>query len=94
MQHADWRLSSQRCSLEKAALNRSLLTLLPGWSTQALEEAVSLTQHHDAITGTEKQHVANDYHQRLSKGAHTAVVPANSARLPAKLTLLYLPAWK
>lgn len=35
----------------------------------ALEEAVSLTQHHDAVTGTEKQHVANDYHRRLHRGA-------------------------
>lgn len=37
-------------------------------STDALEEAVSLTQHHDAITGTAKQHVANDYHARLHRG--------------------------
>lgn len=29
---------------------------------------MSLTQHHDSITGTEKQHVANDYHERLSAG--------------------------
>ena len=30
---------------------------------------MSLAQHHDAITGTEKQHVANDYHRRLHRGA-------------------------
>ncbi|KAK9842267.1 hypothetical protein WJX81_003590 [Elliptochloris bilobata] len=39
---------------------------LPG--TDALEEAVALLQHHDSITGTEKQHVANDYHRRLARG--------------------------
>ena len=33
-----------------------------------LDEAVALLQHHDSITGTEKQHVTNDYHKRLSKG--------------------------
>ena len=36
--------------------------------TDALEEAVALLQHHDSITGTEKQHVANDYHRRLARG--------------------------
>lgn len=39
-----------------------------GPTTEALEEAVSLLQHHDAITGTAKQHVANDYHRRLHRG--------------------------
>lgn len=42
-------------------------------STAALEESVSLTQHHDAITGTAKQHVVNDYHKQLSKGAPARV---------------------
>ena len=30
---------------------------------------MSLLQHHDSITGTEKQHVADDYHVRLDRGS-------------------------
>ncbi|KAL6770979.1 hypothetical protein ACKKBF_B33465 [Auxenochlorella protothecoides x Auxenochlorella symbiontica] len=55
-----------------------------GPTTDGLEAAVSLTQHHDSITGTEKQHVANDYHERLSAGlveAQTVVVGAVSQLL-------------
>ena len=52
-----------------------LLTGTPG-SSEHLEEAVSLLQHHDSITGTEKQHVANDYHKRLAKGR---LIRSNSA---------------
>mmetsp|Transcript_31306 Transcript_31306/g.88754 ORF Transcript_31306/g.88754 Transcript_31306/m.88754 type:complete len:682 (-) Transcript_31306:2131-4176(-) len=39
-----------------------------GPSTDALEEAVSLMHHHDAITGTSKQHVVNDYNMRVARG--------------------------
>jgi lysosomal alpha-mannosidase len=31
----------------------------------SLREAMGIMQHHDAITGTEKQHVAEDYAMRL-----------------------------
>jgi alpha-mannosidase len=41
-------------------------------TTETLEEAVSLCQHHDSITGTAKQHVANDYHSRIYHGMEEA----------------------
>ncbi|KAK9786492.1 hypothetical protein WJX73_000911 [Symbiochloris irregularis] len=49
-------------------------TPLIGPASDALEEVVSLLQHHDAITGTEKQHVANDYHRRLHAGLGKGIV--------------------
>lgn len=33
-----------------------------------LREAMGVMQHHDAITGTEKQHVADDYTRHLEQG--------------------------
>ena len=33
-----------------------------------LERAFAVAQHHDAVSGTERQHVASDYAQRLSHG--------------------------
>ncbi|XP_014501898.1 probable alpha-mannosidase At5g13980 isoform X1 [Vigna radiata var. radiata] len=39
-----------------------------GPKTDSLAEALAIAQHHDAVSGTEKQHVANDYAKRLSIG--------------------------
>ncbi|XP_010929675.1 alpha-mannosidase At3g26720 [Elaeis guineensis] len=39
-----------------------------GPTTDSLADALAIAQHHDAVTGTEKQHVANDYAKRLSIG--------------------------
>ena len=36
--------------------------------SQELWEAMGLAQHHDAVSGTEKQHVADDYARHLSEG--------------------------
>ncbi|XP_056018882.1 lysosomal alpha-mannosidase-like isoform X2 [Ostrea edulis] len=35
---------------------------------QVLKEAMGVAQHHDAVSGTEKQAVANDYAKRLARG--------------------------
>ncbi|CAF4113363.1 unnamed protein product [Rotaria magnacalcarata] len=44
-----------------------------------LSEAMGVVQHHDAISGTEKQHVADDYAQRLSEGIDTVADVINNA---------------
>ena len=44
---------------------------LPG-SLELIEEALGLAQHHDAVSGTAKQHVTFDYARRLSRGVDRA----------------------
>lgn len=39
-----------------------------GPNTDALADALALAQHHDAVSGTERQHVAADYAKRISIG--------------------------
>ncbi|XP_039650824.1 lysosomal alpha-mannosidase [Perca fluviatilis] len=37
-------------------------------NSQTMQKAMAVAQHHDAVSGTEKQHVANDYARRLANG--------------------------
>ncbi|KAA8548283.1 hypothetical protein F0562_004456 [Nyssa sinensis] len=39
-----------------------------GPNTDALADALAIAQHHDAVSGTQRQHVASDYAKRLSIG--------------------------
>ncbi|KAM9494751.1 LOW QUALITY PROTEIN: lysosomal alpha-mannosidase [Clarias gariepinus] len=48
-------------------------------NSDTLKRAMAVAQHHDAVSGTEKQHVANDYAKRLAIGsAHCQVLVSNS----------------
>ncbi|MCI28184.1 lysosomal alpha-mannosidase, partial [Trifolium medium] len=51
-----------------------------GPNTESLADALAIAQHHDAVSGTSKQHVANDYAKRLSIG-YTKAEKAVSASL-------------
>ncbi|CAB9508715.1 Lysosomal alpha-mannosidase [Seminavis robusta] len=39
-----------------------------------LEDALGVAQHHDAVSGTAKQHVSNDYSRRLQSGINRAAI--------------------
>ena len=44
------------------------------YSSERLREAMGVAQHHDAVSGTEKQHVAFDYAKRLAIAAQECKV--------------------
>ncbi|XP_052465478.1 lysosomal alpha-mannosidase [Carassius gibelio] len=47
--------------------------------SDTMKRAMGVAQHHDAVSGTEKQHVAYDYARRLATGwAHCEVLVLNS----------------
>lgn len=39
-----------------------------GPTTDILADALAIAQHHDAVSGTQRQHVAADYAMRISMG--------------------------
>ncbi|XP_013402708.1 lysosomal alpha-mannosidase [Lingula anatina] len=59
---------------------------------RTLRQAMGVAQHHDAVSGTEKQHVAYDYAMRLSEGismcqevvndAYKKLLPKNNSATP------------
>nr|XP_043606182.1 alpha-mannosidase isoform X2 [Erigeron canadensis] len=50
-----------------------------GPNTFSLGDALGIAQHHDAVTGTAKQHTTNDYEKRLAIGALEAEAVVTSA---------------
>lgn len=54
-----------------------------GPNTDSLADALAIAQHHDAVSGTSKQHVADDYAKRLAIGYTESeeVVAASLTRL-------------
>jgi hypothetical protein len=64
-----------------AARQIDALTSIPSSTTTSdditnslypLEDAVGIAQHHDAVSGTAKQHVADDYSKKLAYGLNVA----------------------
>uniref|UniRef100_A0A8C8VPZ2 Alpha-mannosidase n=1 Tax=Pelusios castaneus TaxID=367368 RepID=A0A8C8VPZ2_9SAUR len=47
--------------------------------SSVLRRAMAVAQHHDAVSGTEKQHVANDYAKRLAAGWDACQVVVSNA---------------
>ncbi|KAK4417955.1 Alpha-mannosidase [Sesamum alatum] len=63
-----------------------------GPSTDGLADALAIAQHHDAVSGTERQHVAADYALRLSIGykeAETVVASSLAVLTGSRLNSTY-----
>ena len=70
----------QSCrQLEVLAQRKVINNSLFRHSSNALEEAMAVAQHHDAVSGTERQHVADDYARRLHIGQGKCYALLNDA---------------
>jgi hypothetical protein len=69
------------CALQAARQLEVLSGLTSDGALDDLDHAASLTQHHDAVTGTAKQAVVNDYHRMIHKGMAKAQDFVNKALL-------------
>ncbi|KAL7231292.1 hypothetical protein ACSBR2_009540 [Camellia fascicularis] len=50
-----------------------------GPNTYSLGDALGIAQHHDAVSGTAKQHTTNDYEKRLARGASESEAVVSSS---------------
>ena len=55
-----------------------------------LKRAVAVNQHHDAVTGTSKQAVADDYALRLSEGSDTCAQVRHNYALSFNFSYVFL----
>lgn len=58
-----------------------------GPNTDALADALAIAQHHDAVSGTERQHVAADYALRLSIGYKEVLISLVSNKILGRFGL-------
>ena len=65
--------------LLQAARQLEVIAEGDGSGTRKLWEAMGVVQHHDAVSGTERQHVAYNYAYLLAKGAAPAYQTATNA---------------
>ncbi|KAJ0096735.1 hypothetical protein Patl1_29102 [Pistacia atlantica] len=72
--HPDHSIAQAARQLEFLVGKRS-----SGPSTFSLGDALGIAQHHDAVTGTAKQHTTDDYAKRLSIGASESESVVSSA---------------
>ena len=68
------------------------MTQLEGYEEQLehFREAMGVMQHHDAVTGTEKQLVADDYARVLYDGMHQGINVAFQALRSAAFFPFYI----
>ncbi|CAM0955335.1 unnamed protein product [Alopecurus aequalis] len=58
---------------------RQIEFFVGGLFTSSLEDAMGIAQHHDAVSGTAKQHTTDDYSKRLALGASKVEKSVNTA---------------